>query len=269
MEKINVLGTGHAMTTACWNTCFTLENNQGEHLLVDTGGGVKTITQLAKMNININDIHHLFITHKHTDHLLGLFWYIRVIDGALRKKQYQGNLNIYLHDELYQDVSTMLEIMLPKIVEQWFGTRIFLHTVENGQVVQIYNYDIKFLDIYAKKDKQFGFKTSLENGKTLIFLGDETFDEQIIAEAKNADYLIHEAFCVDAEADIFKPYQKAHATVKTAAELATRLQVKNLIIWHSEDSDMANRKTKYLTEAAQYFTGKTYAPVDLDIIELL
>lgn len=30
MEKLNILGTGHAMTLDCYNTCFTLENNEGE-----------------------------------------------------------------------------------------------------------------------------------------------------------------------------------------------------------------------------------------------
>ena len=37
MEKLNILGTGHAMTLDCYNTCFTIENNEGEHILVDKG----------------------------------------------------------------------------------------------------------------------------------------------------------------------------------------------------------------------------------------
>lgn len=41
MEKLNILGTGAAMTLDCYNTCFTLENNEGEHILVDTGGGLQ------------------------------------------------------------------------------------------------------------------------------------------------------------------------------------------------------------------------------------
>lgn len=36
MEKLNILGTGHAMTLDCYNTCFTLENNEVEDILVDT-----------------------------------------------------------------------------------------------------------------------------------------------------------------------------------------------------------------------------------------
>ncbi len=38
MEKIVMLGTGHAMVTKCFNTCFLLQNAQ-ESVLVDCGGG--------------------------------------------------------------------------------------------------------------------------------------------------------------------------------------------------------------------------------------
>lgn len=48
-----------------------------------------------------------------------------------------------------------------------------------------------------KKVKQFGFKTTLENGKTFVFLGDETFNERLRNEAENVDCLLHEAMCLD------------------------------------------------------------------------
>ncbi len=45
MEKIIMLGTGHAMTLDCFNTCFVLQNNRQENILVDTGGGLQIIKQ--------------------------------------------------------------------------------------------------------------------------------------------------------------------------------------------------------------------------------
>ena len=35
--KITMLGTGHAVVTKCYNTCFTMEEN-GAYFLVDAGG---------------------------------------------------------------------------------------------------------------------------------------------------------------------------------------------------------------------------------------
>ena len=46
MEKIHVLGTGNAMVTQCYNTCYVLEAD-GQYLLVDCGGGNGILRQLA------------------------------------------------------------------------------------------------------------------------------------------------------------------------------------------------------------------------------
>ena len=60
MEKLNILGTGAAMTLDCYNTCFTLENNEGEHILVDTGGGLQIIKQLRDAKIDFRKYITLF-----------------------------------------------------------------------------------------------------------------------------------------------------------------------------------------------------------------
>ena len=39
--NITMLGTGNAMVTECYNTCFVLEDGD-KHLLVDGGGGKYT-----------------------------------------------------------------------------------------------------------------------------------------------------------------------------------------------------------------------------------
>ena len=67
MEKIIVLGTGTASVTNNFNTCFILENDSQEYLLVDTGGGNQILKQLKLANININNIHNVFISHKHDE----------------------------------------------------------------------------------------------------------------------------------------------------------------------------------------------------------
>ena len=48
--RLTLLGTGHAMTTACYNTCFAL-TVQGRHLLVDGGGGSGLLAQAKAAGI--------------------------------------------------------------------------------------------------------------------------------------------------------------------------------------------------------------------------
>ena len=268
MEKLNILGTGHAMTLDCCNTFFTLENDGGEHILVDTGGGIQILKQLRDASIDFRKIHHIILSHKHTDHILGLFWIIRYAKKFFSSNNYEGNLNIYMHPELESTIRKIMFEVLPKKFTDLIDNRIIFNIVEDKEERKILNYNIKFLDVYAKKDRQFGFKTTLENGKTLVFLGDETFDEKLKDEVENSDWLLHEAMCMDSEADIFKPYEKMHSTVKTASEIAESLNVKNLVLYHASDNDLKNRKKLYTKEAQQYFKGNIYVPDDLDIIEL-
>ena len=47
MEKLTFMGTGSAMVTKCYNTCFTISNND-EYFLVDAGGGNTILTNLEK-----------------------------------------------------------------------------------------------------------------------------------------------------------------------------------------------------------------------------
>lgn len=268
MEKLVILGTGHAMTLDCYNTCFTIENNDGEHILVDTGGGLQIIKQLRDSNIDFRKIHNIILSHKHTDHILGLFWIIRYSQKFFSSNNYGGNLNIYMHRELESTIRKIMFEVLPPKFTKLIDNRIIFNIVEDKEVVKILNYNIKFLDVQAKKDRQFGFKTTLENGKTFVFLGDETFDEKLRDEVQNADWLLHEAMCMDSEAEIFKPYEKMHSTVKTASEIATSLNIKNLVLYHASDNNLKNRKELYTKEAQEYFKNNIYVPDDLDIIEL-
>jgi ribonuclease Z len=44
-DYITMLGTGNALATRCYNTCFTLHGEKGV-LLVDAGGGNGILTQM-------------------------------------------------------------------------------------------------------------------------------------------------------------------------------------------------------------------------------
>ncbi len=78
-----MLGTGNAHATRCYNTCFTLHSSGGSVLLVDAGGGNGILSQLEKVGLGFEDIQDIFVTHAHTDHMLGVVWLIRMIWNGL------------------------------------------------------------------------------------------------------------------------------------------------------------------------------------------
>ena len=77
-----MLGTGSAMCTRCYNTCFYLKSAAGQ-LMVDAGGVNGIFRQLYRASIDFTQIHHLFVTHVHTDHIMGVIWLIRRISPLL------------------------------------------------------------------------------------------------------------------------------------------------------------------------------------------
>lgn len=56
--------------------------------------------------------------------------------------------------------------------------------------------------------------------------------------------------------------------MKDACEQAEKLGIRNLVLYHTEDTDMANRKQRYTEEGKQYFSGSLYVPDDLETIYL-
>ena len=267
MEAITMLGTGSAMVTKCYNTCFTLSNND-EHFLIDTGGGNTILSNLEKANIKINQIHNMFISHNHNDHILGSVWVIRAVANSILNNKYNGIFNIYCNKKSIEAIKTICSYVLQNKFLKLFDSKIVFNSIQNNTEINILGRKTIFFDINSTKELQFGFKTYLLNEKSLTFLGDEPYRETSKNFCENVDYLFHEAFCLYSQKDIFKPYEKHHATVKDACINARILNVKNIILYHTEDKDLLHRKDLYLEEGKEEFSGNIYVPNDLEVINL-
>lgn len=73
-----MLGTGNALVTECYNTCFVISEGD-HHFLVDGGGGNTVLRQLKRAGIDWKSVKDIFVTHGHVDHLLGIIWMVRMI----------------------------------------------------------------------------------------------------------------------------------------------------------------------------------------------
>ena len=97
--KLTMLGTGNALVTECYNTCFVIDDN-GKYLMVDGGGGSTVLHQLKHAGFDWMDMRHIFVTHKHVDHLMGIIWMVRMICQFMNHGDYQGEAYIYSHREV-------------------------------------------------------------------------------------------------------------------------------------------------------------------------
>lgn len=266
-KKIIMLGTGHATVTKCYNTCFIVKSKD-DILMVDAGGGNGILSQLEKVNVDIINIHHLFITHAHTDHILGAIWIIRIIMQKVLAGKYTDKLHVYGNDKVMKVIRTICDLTLHKNYSRQIGKQIILHQLDNGDCFSVGSMKLQCFDIMSEKEKQYGFTLCFNDGKKLVCMGDEPCNDATLHYAKDADWMMCEAFCLYADRDIFKPYDKFHSTALDAGKIAERLSVKNLIIYHTEDTDLKHRKENYSREVKQNYHGNIFVPDDLETITL-
>ncbi len=265
--KLTMLGTGNALVTECYNTCFLIED-RGQVFMVDGGGGNTILRQIKYAGYDWRDLRHIFVTHKHVDHIMGIIWMVRMFCQFMSQGKYQGDAYIYSHGEILEMIRDISGKLLQKKQSAFIGGRLHLVEVADGETLDIIGHKTTFFDIRSTKAKQFGFRMEIGEGKTLTCCGDEPLNDSLEKYAEGSEWMLHEAFCLHSQADIFGPYEKHHSTVKDACELAERLGVKNLLLYHTEDKNLANRRELYGEEGREYYHGSLWIPYDLETIEL-
>lgn len=54
--------------------------------MVDAGGGNGILRILEDMDVDLCHIHSIFVTHEHTDHILGIVWMVRMVAAAMKRE---------------------------------------------------------------------------------------------------------------------------------------------------------------------------------------
>lgn len=265
--QLTMLGTGNAAVTHCYNTCFAIRTAAGV-FLTDAGGGNGILSRLEQASITLAEIHEIFLTHTHTDHIFGVVWVVRMIAQAMNQGKFGGTLRVYGHAEAMETLEWMCRRTLPGKVTAHFGQDILMLPLEDGAAFSAAGMEGTAFDIGSTKTQQFGYRLTLPAGGTLVCLGDEPYNPRTHAHVAGADWLLCEAFCLYADRERFKPYEKHHSTALDAGRLAAELGVKNLLLYHTEDKTLPTRRSAYSAEAARHFDGTVIVPDDGECLTL-
>lgn len=262
--KITILGTGHGTATECYNTCFVIDNGT-DYFLVDAGGGNGILKQLKDANIDLENLTNIFISHTHSDHILGVFWLIRVISRKYVVEDYEKEHFIYGNDQVIKALRKITEILLPEKFLKFIDNKIKFIEVKDGECIKILNKNCTFFDIQSDDAKQYGFYMELDKNRKFTFIGDESCKESTKKYVNGSDWLFADAYKPELK-DFETGKKYRHSTVKFVAELCQEQKVKNVILSHTLDDDLKNRKQKYTEVAKKYFNGNVFVPNDLEII---
>ena len=241
--------------------------------LVDAGGGNGVMTQLERAGVDWRRVSDLFITHTHIDHVLGAVWMLRLVCHHLNEGDYESGFTIWGNDQVIAALEELAHLLLRPQETRFLGNGVRLRAVSDGEAHVILGRKTTFFDIRSAGAKQFGFAMEMERladhrPRTFVCCGDEPMNEANRAYVEGAEWLVHEAFCLDSEVARYNPHPINHGTVVEACATAQRLGVRNLVLYHTEDDDLLHRKERYTAEGRRCFSGNLYVPDDLEAFEL-
>ena len=123
MQKFYVLGTCAGISDSGVTLSGVVQHND-KCLLVDTGEGMQVLKQLRLSGIKISNIHDVFISHKHIDHLLGLIPFIRKVLTSINTREYEGVLNIYCDIEIKEIVDYIIKATFQDLFQELYKEKI-------------------------------------------------------------------------------------------------------------------------------------------------
>ena len=95
----------------------------------------------------MNDIHDIFVTHEHVDHVLGIIWLVRMIGQRMNQGKYEGDLRIYCHEELAEKIQAIANMTIQQKVCKHMDERIQFDIVKDGDSRMILGCPVTFFDI--------------------------------------------------------------------------------------------------------------------------
>jgi ribonuclease Z len=300
--KLTILGCGSATPTIDRNPTAQVLQVLERFFLIDCGEG--TQLQLRKNKIRPRHFDHIFISHLHGDHYLGLFGLLsslhlynrnkpmhvfcpsqlkEIIELQLKASDTRLTYELIFHELAGKDVRLLLETNEATVYSFPMNHRIpcwgfkFVEKQRPRSIKRekISEYNIPFVKI---DDIRNGADFTTEKGKiisneeltfparetrTYAYCSDTIYDESIIPFIKGVDLLYHES--TFAHELIEKATNRYHSTALQAATIATKAEVKKLIIGHY--SSRYGDITHLLNEARAVFKN-TIAASDNLVIEI-
>jgi len=292
------LGTAGSAPTAARGTSATLIRRGGDRLLIDCGEG--TQRQLLRSDTGLVDLEHVFLTHLHADHVLGLPGMLKTfalrgreipitVHGPRGTRALLGALGIVIGRLTYP--LQIVELGVGDAIGR-DGYRIEPFAVAHGPSALGYalreddrpgRFDVDAADAVgvpdgpARGSLQRGEPVTLADGRivrpadvvgparrgrSIVLTGDTAAAASVVEAAMGADVLVHEATFLADERE--RARETEHSTAGEAALVAQEAGVGLLALTHVS---ARYGGAEVAAEAMQLFP-RTVVPKDFDLVDI-
>ncbi len=242
--------------------------------LIDAGPGIVRRAAAARRDgveaLRVSNLKHVFITHLHTDHTLGLAdliftpWVLER-DEPLKLYGPPGVREMVEHllKAYEQDVRMRIDGLEPA---NNVGYKVDVHEIAAGEVYRDANVAVQAIAVnHGSWEHAFGFRFETPD-RTIVISGDTSPSDALTEAARGCDVLIHEVYS-QAGFDRRKPvWQLYHSSFHTSTielgRIARHARPALLVLYHqlywgSDDGDL-------LDEIARMYDGAVVSGADLD-----
>lgn len=239
--RVTLLGTGSPAPVMRRFGPGVLVQAGGRNLLIDSGRGVTQ--RLFQLGIKLGAIDTLFITHLHSDHIVGIpdLWLTGWLEAgyAQRKgpfrvmgpagsqnlmdglvKAFDWDIKARIADQSLDPANLKPEVTEVKegVVYDQGGVRVTAFAVNHGELLH----------------PAFGYRVDYA-GRSVTISGDTKFNENLIKYASGTDLLIHQVAAAREallENPVFKVILDHHTKPEEAGVVFTRTKPKLAVYYH-------------------------------------
>jgi len=222
---VNFIGVAGVAPQAGQETACYVVNGA---ILIDTGWNAAVSMQAT--DISPTDIDHVFLTHCHHDHVLGLPGLLFANRGRQAARPEAPRLRLYGPRDLATVTDGALALLqtarYPDCAPEHEVTQIF-----PGDVVELDGLRVEVGRAFHPLDAYCYRLTDTVTGASVVFSGDTAYHEGLSEFARDCDVLIHEA-ASPAEAEVGDLQRYLHSRPQDAARVAQEAGVTSLALVH-------------------------------------
>jgi ribonuclease BN (tRNA processing enzyme) len=245
----------------------------GVAYVVDCGNGVAR--QMVLAGVELNRIRHVFITHHHSDHNADF--------GTLLLLAWAAGLSTPVDTWGPPPIVQMIDLFL-----QMSAPDIDIRIADEGRPPLkplIRAHDLREAGVVVK-DERVTVRSAVVHhpmvptalayridgpDRSIVFSGDTTRADSLIALARGADVMVHEVMYPDAYAgqaagnarSIAKHILESHTPAEEVGKIAQEAGVKTLVLSHYVPDSNADAEQAWLPLARRHFKGEVIAGRDL------
>jgi ribonuclease Z len=254
--RVICLGTGDPLNSERAQTSLAVRHPGEETVLFDASSGTILLGRLRDAGIPIEEVRHLFVSHRHFDHAGGLAPLLISMASVP-----EAFLTVYALPGTLKALKELLALTIPG-VEDWLGTRLGWRELAPEKPILLGNTElVPFLVDHSVECV--GYRVT-QNGSVLVISADTRPCRTVVEHSRGADLLIHEAYGTKGESEW--AHAVGHSSATDAGEVARTAGVDRLVLTHFRESRSAD-PGELAAEAASAFGGPVEAASDLDTFE--